>query len=374
MANPLSAIISKVTNTLQSIIPKGAPGGSVAGVDIGSSSIKVVQVKKESGIIVLETYGEIALAPYMKESIGQSISASSDIITAAIKDLFKEAHITAKEFVVSLPSPATLIFMLTLPKVAESDLPAVIQNEARKFIPVPLSEIALDYIVIPNRQTYTDESQGTEQHTEVLVVAVRNDTLLEYQNLSQSGILSPCVFEVEPFSIIRSGFRHEITPTMVIDIGAKTTRIFIVEYGIIKIFHVINRGGVFLTEMLARTLNITFDKAEELKRTYASHTAADTALIEKTLQDGNEYLMREADSVLLQYQRQNQKLVQKIIISGGGSLLNNFLPLVQSHFKIPTELIASFDKTQSPEFLAPVLADASPIFSVSAGLALKKFL
>lgn len=374
MENPFSDIFTTIRTAVKTLLPTSNPGSSVAGIDIGSSSIKVVQIKKEKGSVVLETYGEVALSPYMKQPIGTAVSPTPEIIVTALRDLFKESHITARDFVISLPSPATLIFMLKLPKVSQPNLASIIPNEAHKFIPVPLSEIALDYMVIPSRETYADEAMGASSDIEVLVVAVRNDTLALYQEISKNAELGEVTMEVEPFSIIRSGFRHEITPVMVIDIGAKTTRIFIVEYGVIRMFHVINRGSMFLTEMLARTLNVSFEKAEELKRTYTKHQSIDPVLVEKTINSGNEYILSEADAVLLQYQRESQKLVQKIILSGGGVLLDGFYNHVVEHFKTPTEIVSSFDKAQSPEFLHDVLREASPVFSVAAGLALKKFL
>jgi type IV pilus assembly protein PilM len=374
MANPFSDILKTVQSALGGLLPKSAPSGSVAGIDIGSSSIKVVQVKKSGGAIVLETYGEIALAPYMKQPLGTAVTPTPEIITTALKDLFKEAHITASDFVISIPSPSTLIFVLTLPKASEANLHAIISNEARKFIPVPMSEVALDYITLPNRQTYADEAAGIEGNIEVLVVAVRSDTLSQYQNITTMAALDPYELEVEVFSIIRSGFRHEITPTMIIDMGAKTTRICIVEYGVVRMFNVINRGSMFITEILARSLNVSFEKAEELKRTYYKHDSVNIELVKKTIQDAYMYIISEADAVLLQYQRNSQKVVQKVILSGGGVLLHEFDIYVAEHFKLPTELIKSFDKAQTPEFLALVLAETSPTFAVSAGLALKKFL
>jgi Tfp pilus assembly PilM family ATPase len=131
---------------------------------------------------------------------------------------------------------------------------------------------------------------------------------------------------------------------------------------------------MFITQMLARSMNITFEKAEELKRTYTKHQAVDPMLVQKTIASGIDFLLSEASAVLLQYQKQSQKPVSKIILSGGGVLLDGFQAGVEQYFKIPTEIIASFDKAQSPEFLHEVLTEGAPVFSVAAGLALKKFL
>ncbi|MGB0925161.1 MAG: type IV pilus biogenesis protein PilM, partial [Minisyncoccia bacterium] len=119
---------------------KGAPDTYV-GIDIGSSYIKAVQVKKESGRLVLETYGAVALGPYDDGHFaGELTRLEPEQMAAAIQNLLTQANVTAKDVVVSISSATSLIFILKLPKINQRELAGVVENEARKYIPIPLSE------------------------------------------------------------------------------------------------------------------------------------------------------------------------------------------------------------------------------------------
>ena len=125
--------------------------GSVIGVDIGSSSIKVVQLKKEAGVAKLETYGEISLGPYGGMSVGQAVSLPPEKIAEAFKDLSKQINITATEGTFSVPLKSSLLKLIEIPKVNDANLEQIVQLEARKYIPVPISEVFLDWLMIPQR-------------------------------------------------------------------------------------------------------------------------------------------------------------------------------------------------------------------------------
>ncbi|MCX6738578.1 MAG: hypothetical protein NT098_00815, partial [Candidatus Parcubacteria bacterium] len=86
----------------------------VIGLDIGSSVIKVVQVRKEQGRAVLETYGELALGPYGGFDVGRATNLPADKIVEAIKDLFREANVTSRIGSISLPLSSALLTMIEL--------------------------------------------------------------------------------------------------------------------------------------------------------------------------------------------------------------------------------------------------------------------
>lgn len=136
-----------MVNFLQNIFKK--TDDSVIGVDIGSSSIKIVQLRKKRGRAILETYGEIALGPYTGIAVGQVTSLPADKIAEAIKDLIREANVTTLSAGVSIPFKSSLVTLMELPVTDEKQLKEMIPLEARKYIPVPISEITLDWWVIP---------------------------------------------------------------------------------------------------------------------------------------------------------------------------------------------------------------------------------
>ncbi len=362
----------------QSLLKFSVPVNSVVGIDIGTSAIKIVQVKRDGGKIKLETYGEIGLGTYASDKSGKVVTLAPDVIGKAVADLLREANVTTKNAVLSIQSQATLIFLLELPEVKESELATLIPNEARKYIPVPLTEVSLDWYVVPKQETYQDEGSSTDpklmrKKNEVVVVAVRNETLAQYREISdKSGIVSRGN-EIEIFSAIRSVFHREITPTMVIDYGAGTTKVSIVEYGVVRAYHVINRGSAFTSESLARTMGIDFDKAEEIKKTVGLVGGANDAKTAEAITTDTAYIISEIQTILLGYERQSHKAVTKIILCGGGAMMPGFLEKVTETFGVETIYGDPFDKAEAPQFMEQVLKKAGPEFTVAMGLALKDF-
>jgi type IV pilus assembly protein PilM len=348
---------------------QGNAGSSVCGIDIGSGSIKVVQAKQEKGTIVLETYGALSLAPFANDPIGKPAKLSETDTVKAITQVLQEARITAKKFVVSLQSNAVLVFVVTLPRASSADLGTIIPNEARKYIPVPITEVSLDWFIIPDKETYEQEAAAPSPTIDILVVAVRNETLQNYQTILQQAALPSPTFEIESFATMRSVLRREIAPVLIVDVGTAFTSMMIVEYGVIRIFHIANRGSAFTTESLMRSLSIPFEKAEEIKFTIDKHPEA-----LPVINESHQYLVSEIKRVLLEYEHTQGRVVSKIILSGGGSLVSGFSPLVAKETTIETVFADPFAKMDAPEFMRPLLQKTGPEFAVAAGLALKDML
>ena len=349
---------------------------SIVGIDIGTASIKVVQLKREGGKILLETYGELGLGSYANEKPGKVVTLAPEVIATAIKDVLREANVTTKAAVLSIQSQATLIFLLELPEMAESELAQIIPNEARKYIPVPLTEVSLDWYRVPRKETYTEEKEaaGARKMMEVVVVAVRNETLSQYVQISTKAAIETRGNEIEVFSAIRSVFHREIAPTLVIDYGAGTTKVSVVEYGVVRAYHVINRGSAFTSESIARSMGIDFDKAEELKRTVGMMSTPGQEKVAESIGTDTQYIVNEIQTILLQYERQSHKAVTKIILTGGGVMMPGFKEKITAEFGVETVFGDPFDKAEAPEFMRPVLQKAGPEFTVAVGLALKDFI
>ena len=124
---------------------------SVLGIDIGSSSIKIVQLSQKKGHAVLETYGELALGPYAGKSVGEATNLPPEKIVEAISDMLKEkeVNITTRVCGVAIPFSSSLMAVIEMPVEPQKQLESMIPIEARKYIPVPISEVALDWYIIP---------------------------------------------------------------------------------------------------------------------------------------------------------------------------------------------------------------------------------
>jgi type IV pilus assembly protein PilM len=373
MDNSLKKIISGGLSSLASVFKSEKSSQSALGIDIGSSAIKVVQVKKKGGKAVLETYGAISLGPYGKTEVGQVTNLSTDDISKALIDVIKESNITTMSGAIAIPSSASLIFTLSLPsKLSESDLANVVPTEARRYIPVPISEVTLDWFMIPQEASFENSNQSpVESKTEVLVVAIHNDTLSRYQEILKKTEINSDSFEMEVFSSIRASFGHDLTPVLLMDFGASKTKLSIVESGVVRVFHIVNRGSQDITRNISQSLSISFEEAEKLKRAVGLDPAYNQQVAE-IIRVSTDYIFSDTNSVVLAYEKKYNKNISKVILTGGGSLLRGLLERASDNFKVEVIYGDPFAKTEAPAFLEPVLKTSGPEFAVAVGLALRQ--
>ena len=358
---------------------------SVSGVDIGPSSIKIVQLKKKKGRAVLERYGALSLGPYAGVEIGRATALPADKIASAVLDLMREAKISAKDCGFSIPMSSSLVTIIEIPEVEEKQLASIIPIEARKYVPVPISEVLLDWWVIPREGSMpTDEYSETrpgalyrgsapkQKTIEVLLVVIHNEAIAKAQDVIKMSGLRASFYEIEIFSTIRSALDREGSPVMLFDFGAGSTKLYIVDRGVLRVSHVINRGSQDLTIALSKALNISPENAESMERTKgltAGTQGRDTVTaVSSTLN----YIFAETNRVILTYEKKHLKNLGKILLTGGGAGLKGLLEVAQTSFQTEVVLANPFGKVESPAFLEGVLKQVGPEFAVSVGLALRK--
>ncbi len=361
--------LARISSLVQSVATSfsAKDGESVLGVDVGTSTIKVVQLKQKKGSAVLETYGEIALGPYANAEVGQAVQPSADKVGEALQDLMREAHVTARIGGVSVPLSASLISIITLPTKNQNDLATMVPIEARKYIPVPVSEVALDWFVIPDEEVKFLGSLSPTRPTnatDILLVAIHNQTLAKFAAVSKAAGVQPNFYEIEPFSFARASYEHTTAPVMVIDFGASATRVYIIEFGVIAVSHTITKGGQDISLALARAKGMTFEEAESEKR---AHGIADEEVGAAQL----EYIFSEARRILLTYQRKAGKAVSRVVMVGGGASLIGLADRARTHFDAPVQLGMPFNKVAAPAFISDALSGAGPTFASAVGLALR---
>lgn len=385
MENPLDSI----KNFLSSYNLGRKDGRSILGIDIGSSSIKVVQLKKKRGVAVLETYGELSLGPYGELDIGRATNLPPAKLIEALKDILAEANTTTTLCGVSIPFSASLISTMSFPgNIEESKLAQMIPIEARKYIPVPITEVTLDWFVIPEseskylsqeevkKESDSKTPQGNKSvssnQTNVLLVAIHNGILDKYREVLKGAGLSVSFYEIEVFSTIRAAVGGGIEPVMIVDIGAAATKVYIVEFGIVKVSHIINKGSQDLTLALSRSMGVSVTEAERLKREAGLIGINDKPQVKESILLTLEYIFSESNRVLLNYQRKYNRSVSKVLFTGGGAVLKGLKEDAAGRFNTEIAIADPFAKTQTPAFLEEVLKNVGPEFAVAVGVALRK--
>ncbi len=352
---------------------------SAIGVDIGTSSIKIVEIKRKAGKAVLETYGAIALGPYAELEAGRVTNLPVEKAAVALTEVLKQSGVTGKNVAASIPIQSSLVFTINLPaSISEDEIATIVPTEARKYIPVPITEVSIDYFILPKREQTFEEMNTTEissmpaDKINVLVVATQNDAVGKYRSILSQSELTSSFFEIEIFSSIRANFEHELSPVLLIDFGASRTKLSIVEFGMVKGYHTIDRGGADITNSISKSLSISFAEAEKMKKDFGLY--GDPA--EKTLADiikvHIDYIFSETNNVLLGYEKKNDRTISKVIFTGGGALLKGLKEVAVNNFRAEIETGRPFSKVEAPAFLEKVLLSMGPEFAVALGLALRK--
>jgi type IV pilus assembly protein PilM len=354
---------------------------SVLGIDIGSSAIKIVQLKKQGSKAILETYGELALGPYTGAEIGQATNLPVEKIVEALSDLMneKEVNITTRNCGIAIPFRSSLMSLIEMPTTDPKQLAQMVPIEARKYIPVPITEVALDWTVIPKDEYEFNDAVDEDpvkvaptNKADVLVIAIHNDIITSYQQIIEKAAINASFFEVEIFSTMRAVLDQNATPVMMLDMGASSTKLYIVEKGIVRTSHTINKGAQDVTVTLSKSMEITVQKAEIVKREQGLLGTYEDRPLKGIMSVTLDYIFTEANRVLLTYERKTNKNISKVILVGGGAALKGLAAVAQESFD--TEVVAGdpFSKVQTPAFLEDVLKSTGPEFAVAVGVAIRK--
>lgn len=376
----MTSIIDSIKN-----IFSGTHTGSVVGIDIGSVSIKVVELEKVDGMVLLRNYGEIALGPRAGVSVGQATMLPPEKIAEVLKEILQETGITTPHTVFAIPFSASLLTVVELPDVGEKQLESMIPLEARRYIPVPLTEVSLDWWALPKKENKQNtlsiqkdpgegESPARIGTVEVLIAAIHNDVIKKYETIRTIAHIDPASshFEIEIFSTLRAVAGNDPTPLMVIDIGGASSKLVLVEGGVMRGSHSVNVGGQDITTALSKSLSIPFKQAEEIKCQSGLLGEEEGRDVSVASEGALNSIFSEAVHFVENYEQKYATKIQKIILVGGGARLKGIDAIAKSNFSTKEVIFAEpFTLARAPAFLAETLKDINQSFAVAVGLALK---
>lgn len=354
--------------------------GPVVGIDIGSASIKVVEIEKADNKAVILNYGEISLGPRAGVSSGQATNLSPERIAEALRDLLRETGIAVRHASFAIPFSSSLLSVVEFPDVGKKQLNTMVPLEARKYIPVPLTEVFLDWWVIPRRKkevrpnTIADTGRHSLGKMEVILVAIHKEVMRKYEVIKKELGLTdtPSHFEIEIFSTLRSVAGSDLAPLMIVDIGAASTKLILVDEGMVRGSHVVSMGGQDISFAISKSLNISFDEAEQMKCTVGmvgDEEGRDVAMAADLITSN---IMNEAMRFAESYESKHGINLSKIIFVGGGSRLKGMERLVTQSFQGKEVSFGEpFARVSTPAFLSSTLKEIGQDFSVAIGAAMR---
>jgi len=352
------------------------------GIDIGTASIKIVEIKKKGQRFELSNYGIFELKNEASTSqvlhpttAGRGILKLPDEeIIWGIKEVLKKGNIKSKNSVASIPSFSTFSTIIEMPYLSEQDLAKALPFEAKKYIPIPLNEVVLDWSIIDisGQNRILDRSGSSPKGTsvDVFVAAVPKDETARYQRIIKGAGLNLRALELENTALIRSLLGNDLSPTAIINIGGRSTSIVIVNKGYERVSHNYEIGGFEITKSIARSLNVSLEKAESLKRKLGLKPS-DENIVNEAMSSLVDMMVFETKKTLSNYESSQNIKISKILLVGGLTNMPHFMEYFKKKLELNVYGANAFARVVYPEQLSPAIQELANVFAIATGLAMR---
>jgi type IV pilus assembly protein PilM len=341
------------------------------GVDIGTHSIKIVQLKKAGRFYNLQHFG---IMPLMQESIVEGSITNASAIVEALRNLVRMEKIKEKDVATVISGPSVIVKKIRVPQMTEKELSTNIQWEAEQHIPFEISEVNIDFQILPSME-FAGEKAGNQ--IDVLLVAAKKSKVDDYTSLIVEAGLHPVVVDTDIFALENEyELNNEIEDKIValIDIGASTMNINILKGNTTTFQRDIAIGGNRYTAALQKEFNLSYEQAEALKMGVGftenrgkEHVLSVMAVVSEEISDE---IQRS-----LEFFRSStaEEAVDKVMLSGGCARIKGLDRFLGNRLGVPVEIANPFrrlrcsERTFDPEYLR----DMAPLAAVGVGLALR---
>jgi len=335
------------------------------GIDIGDSSLKMVELRKSNRRIHLSNY---AFSENVSEVNFTNIDDINYLAQAILK-VRKEAGITATKVTASLPTFAVFSSIINLANVDKKNIIAAINEEAKKVIPLPLEEMILDWKIIPD----ADGKIPSKGNMRIFITGSPKKLVRKYIDVFKKAELNLVSLETETFSLVRSLIGDDKETIMITEIGANSTDIFIVKESIPVLNRSLSVCASTITTALAEKLGMTYAQAEQFKFDLSVALGEnEKEELPRLIAQVIEPIVTEIQYMLDFFRSQNGGEVEKIILSGGGSMLLNLADYLSKRLNIKVIVGDSWNRISYPEELRPVLSEVGAKLSVAIGLAMRE--
>lgn len=340
----------------------------VVGVDIGFSSIKVVALSHDTKPARLLSLGSIA-AP--QPGIISDNDVDLETVANAIKKLLEATKIENKEIVTALPESKVFTRVIDdLPFLTDAELPAAIRYASEEFIPMPVSEVELNWQVL-----FRSGAKDEHAKTVVFVVATPKNVVSKYLKVFNMAGLKPQALETEIIAITRSivGDNPFSPTTMIIQMGTTTSDIAVVSKGLILLTRSISTGGVALTRALAQYFNFELNQAEEYKKVYGLVKEQLEGKVYEGLKPVMDVILGEVKRVIQAFEtKYPQNPIKRVVLSGGGAKMPGLVIYFANNLGLEVQEADPWYFVNKDKNLLTKLTSEAPYYSVAVGLGLRE--
>jgi type IV pilus assembly protein PilM len=371
---------------------------SYLGVNIGASSIKLVELADDKGTPKLATYG---FTEQSVDIIKDDSDAARNEAARILKHLFKESKATGNKVITALPTFSVFTSVISLPQMNKKDLAGAVRWEAKKIIPMPLEEIVLNWNVINDIKTpgsnkmkgiiggrgekrvdgghQEKKKEEKKEDTKVLITGAPKKLVSKYMDIFQRANLSLLSLETEVFALIRSLVGNDKSTLIIVDLGAKATNISLVQNGLPVINRSIELGGNNITQEISQNLDISVERAEQFKSDMGISDNGGNSSVFKSIENTITPIIDEINYTIDFFKEQlalgqnlERENIEKIILTGGSSLLSYLPDYLSQKLNKKVYLGDPWARIVYPEDLKPIFEEIGPKLSVPIGLAMRE--
>ncbi len=342
---------------------------SIVGLDIGSSSIKAVELKKSKGEIQV---AHVGLEPLASDIVVDSMIVDSGSVSSAISKIFNESGIKAKDVATSVSGHSVIVkTKIPMPRMSDDELAQQINTEAAQHIPFDIADVSIDYQILT-------EDPDTPQ-MDVLLVAVKKDKLLNYTNVLSLAGKTPKVVDIDAFALQNCyEYNYEPAPestAALLNLGASVMNINIVKGNTPLFTRDVSVGGNQYTDSLQKELDLSFDDAEKLKLGQKVGTVSEDAKM-PILQQVTEIIVLEIQKTFDFFRATAAgEHIERIFLAGGSSKVPGLIEALRQEFSMPVEILNPFNRIAPPSGGpgAEIVEANAAQLAVAVGLALRSF-
>lgn len=296
---------------------------SVLGVDIGTSSIKIAEVSEIKGKLVLSNYGILETKEYLNHPNRafqtSSLFIDEEYAARSLSILLREMKTKADLVIASIPSFASFSTVIDMPLMNAAETEKAVMFQAPQYVPFAKGEALIDWLKVGEFKT----PEGKDfQH--IFVIGIANKLIESYKSIFKKVGLKLINLEFDGLALVRSLLDKIDKDTVIVDIGAEETEIFVATQGVLAYAGGTTYSGIHITQAIGRSLDITSQRAELLKRSKGSALpnkgdgSQDLAILTTPFLD---VIIQEVNHVVGVYKRRYGKIVERVMVVGGGANL-----------------------------------------------------
>jgi type IV pilus assembly protein PilM len=337
----------------------------VVGCDVGSSSIKIVELKplKNDEYQLLHA----AIANLSPEAIVDGAIMDSSLVVEALSRLIADNNIRNPNFGGSLSGHSVIIKKIQLPSMTDSELAESIQWEAEQYIPFDINDVNLDYVVLDS---------GAGDTMDVLLVAVKKDRIADYTSVIVQAGRDPVLVDVDVFALqnaFEANYSQEGETIALVNIGASVMNINVLHHGTSIFWRDVAFGGNQYTEAIQRELNLPREDAERLKlgERVGEHSLQQVmGVLNGVSEDLAAELQKTIDFFVA---TSSVDRLDRLVLAGGGAQILNLDEVLKERFQVDVEVMNPFRNIRYSEadFDPEWINRHAPAMSVAVGLAVR---